>query len=177
MKRFCSKRGMTLAELIMSLAVSVVIIGAACSALYFGSQSAKSGAAAVADHGNAKLVETYFQDILPTASSVSVSNTKLSDKDSDVWNFYFDSGKNLVVEKNGARQMSVEGIDGIDFTIGNAGNCTRLDYVIHSQDAGNGFALSGGVVLNNSVNTGESSTQTLSSTAPGNLYLNVRGEK
>ena len=175
MKRFRSKRGMTLVELIASMMISVIIVGAACASMFFGFRSSRDGTAGVVNHGNAKLVETYFQNVLPTSTEASVSNQKLSQKDctSGVWNFYFDGSKDFVVEQGGEKQLTVEGIDSVDITIGSAGNRTRLDYVIHSRNSGNDFALYGGVVLNNSDGANGTTTKTLSSSEPEQAYLNV----
>jgi Tfp pilus assembly protein PilE len=171
-----NKKGMTLVELIISSVVTVIVISAACSVLYFGYSNYMSGTTDLSNHQNASLLEDYLQHDLSTATSVTVGAEQTSvNTSADVQSagdkmisMHFENKVLFIVEKDSSgREKStakITGIESIQLTEVNALSSTsstgassslstskKLAYVIKASDKAQtrSFLLNGGVVLNN----------------------------
>lgn len=168
-----SKKGMTLVELIISSVVTVIVISAACTVLYFGYSNYMSGTTDLSNHQNASLLEDYLQHDLSTATAVTVTNTNaqstaktgvgVQSADDKIISMHFNSDKTLVIEEKNGTSVSISGIESITLTAGvvnsasssssssSVGASAKLTYVIQANDKvqKRSFVLTGGIVLNN----------------------------
>lgn len=140
------KKGITLVELIVSVALTAVIITAACGALYAAAHSFRSGSASAFNQQRAALAESYLQRYAATATAVS------SESESDKNGVFFSVRNNAVqitrqtVSDSGktqANEASIDGISGIEVSV----SAGVLHYTIVSQDGS--YRLTGGIALNN----------------------------
>lgn len=142
-----SRKGMTLVELIVVVAFTAVIIGAACAVLYLGMHSFHGGTSDAFSQQKTTLAESYLQRYAATASGVStaadgtangvifsISNNTLSIKKQTV------TGGT----SSQADIAEIDGISKISFSITNG----SLNYTIYAAD--DSYKLNGGIVLNNS---------------------------
>jgi len=166
-----SKMGMTLVELIISSVVTVIVIGAACSVLYFGYSNYTSGTTDLSNHQNASLLEDYLQHDLSTATSVTVtsgaeqsavnSGVGVQSANDKIISMHFNSDKILVIAEKGGTSVNISGIESITLTAAivnsasssssSVGASAKLTYVIQANDKvqKRSFVLTGGIVLNN----------------------------
>lgn len=142
-----SKKGVTLVELIAVCAISVVVISAACTLFYAGSKSAVRGAAQVASHGDAHLLETYLQSGLPAA--LSVGTEKPGGGAGDVTSLRFGGDGELILERSGNARQTIDGIESLSLSLSEAGGNRKLSYTIRAGGKDGSYSLSGGIVLNN----------------------------
>lgn len=172
------KRGMTLVELIISIAVGTIVIAAACTVLYFGYSNYMSGTTDLANHQNANLLETYLQHDLATATAVTVTTGQTQSQvlfsdgvqaaDDNIVSMHFNSDKILVITEKAGTSVNIAGVEKITLTAENVSdtsssssvssvpaNGIRLNYRIEASDPQQSserkrsFVLTGGVVLNN----------------------------
>lgn len=140
-----SRKGFTLVELIIAVALSAVVIMAACSVLYLGADTFKSGTTNAVNQQKAALVESYLQRYASTANVVaSVNDGKTAGA------IFTLAGNTLTVQEQtispaAVRTVaSVDGIGKIDLSMTNG---SSLNYSIHSADTT--YTLEGGIVMNN----------------------------
>lgn len=97
-----SKKGLTLVELIVASAISVIIMAAACTMFYVGSKSAQNGANAYINHGNAYTFETQLRNNLFEACDANFytdgSSVPEPDDSNNIVKIYFDGNKMLWVK-------------------------------------------------------------------------------
>ena len=142
-----SKKAFTLVELIVAVALTAVIIIAACSVLYLGANTFKSGTTNAFNQQKATLVETYLQKYAATASTVNAGDAA---KGSGTV-FAFQEDGTLKISKQTVSDSKttvesialIDGIDKIEFSVGN----DSLNYTIVSAD--DTYKLVGGIVMNN----------------------------
>ena len=142
-----SKKAFTLVELIVAVALTAVIIIAACSVLYLGANTFKSGTTNAFNQQKATLVETYLQRYAATASAVNVE----TDAKGEGTVFAFQEDGTLKISKQTVSNSkttaesieSIDGIDRIELSIVN----DSLNYTIVSDDST--YKLVGGIVMNN----------------------------
>jgi Tfp pilus assembly protein PilW len=156
-----SKKGMTLVELIISSVVTVIVISAACTVLYFSYSNYTSGTNDLSNHQNASLLEDYLQHDLSTATSVTVGSDQSavnsgvgvqlsSDK---IISMHFDNKVFVIVEKDSSGVKStarITGIESVSLNTVPVGSTQKLNYEIKaSSKSKQSFLLTGGVVMNN----------------------------
>jgi Tfp pilus assembly protein PilE len=134
-----SKKGITLVELIISVAFTSIIIAASCSVMFLGEDFFKSGTKSAMNQQNAALAEDYIRRYAAVAFKLSEKSDKLEDcavftLDNNVLNIECTSPKDTV---------KVDEIDDIQFKIEN----NLLKYTIESKDKT--YKLSGAVIMNN----------------------------
>jgi len=157
-----SKMGMTLVELIISSVVTVIVIGAACSVLYFGYSNYTSGTTDLSNHQNASLLEDYLQHDLSTATSVTVgaeqiavnSGADVQSADDKIISMHFDNKVFVIVEKDSSgikNTTRITGIISVTLKAVAVGTKQKLNYEIKASDAKQerSFLLTGGVVMSN----------------------------
>ena len=147
MMKMHSRKGFTLIELILAVALTAVIIVAACSVLFVGGSFFKSGTANAANQQKATLVESYLQRYASTASKASSTN----DGKSAGIIFALKDGtlkiSSQTVAGSTATVAPVASIDGIGQIGLNLDHNNSLNYTIVSVD--NSYTLRGGIVMNN----------------------------
>lgn len=137
---------MTLVELIIAVAFTAVVITAACTVLYLGANSFKSGTSNAVNQQNAALAESYMQRYASTAYTIS------STVDTTVEGIVFTlSDSTLRIQKqtvsdSGTTLEPVVSLDGIS-QIGLKLESGVLKYTIVAADKT--YSLEGGIVLNN----------------------------
>ena len=162
-----SNKGITLVELIVASAISVIIMAAACTMFYVGSKSAQQGATEFINHGDAYTLETQLRNNLFKARNAAVNTGADSmpapDGDNNIVKVYFDSDKTLWVKTDStdSAQKSSMADDNIkEFklekkVIRNAGGGTignikpTVSYTITAETNKTTFELSGGITMNN----------------------------
>lgn len=144
-----SKKGMSLVELIAVMAISVVVVGAALTALYGGSRSTTDGAADYGNHSDAQLLESWLQTNLPTVKKVA-AETGIPHGVAG-YTLFFTGGTDhsFEVAKNGASVLRINGIESVAVSTENVGLNQTFRYRITAEGGGRTFVLSGGIVLNN----------------------------
>lgn len=174
MKKKNSKKGISLVELILATAISVVVMAAACVVMYSGMRGAADGTAGCVNQGDANLLETTLQNDLYKAYQVDSSSLTLKDAANHVQaTASFDSSGNLVVKKGSTIQVSVSGIEQLDIDVTEAGAIRpKANYVIHAKSGDNKFTLTGGIVMGNMKWSGSGLHETI--TPAGNtIYMEV----
>ncbi|MCY1714427.1 prepilin-type N-terminal cleavage/methylation domain-containing protein [Caproiciproducens galactitolivorans] len=148
-----NKKGLTLAELIIAVAFTAVVISAACAMLLLSMNFSKTGAASAMNQQKTALAESYIQRYAPTAVKLS------REKSPDANGIVFTLSDNILhiseqrAANGGLREQRIADADGIakiNFQVENQ----ILHYSIVSQDGA--YTLSGGIILNNCQDEGDS---------------------
>lgn len=142
------KKGMTLVELIIAVAITAIVITAACTMLYLGGNFFRSGTASASNQQKAALAESYIQRYAATAFRLSPA--KITDADGVAFTLsnhvlHIDQQTVKSGETSQKEIASVDGIGQVHFQA----DGKLLSYQIISQDGT--YTLSGGTVMNNSV--------------------------
>lgn len=138
-----SRKGVTLVELIVVVAFTAVIIGAASMVLYYGTQTFHSGTSNAFSQQKTTLAESYIQQYAAVATDVS--NSADAGVDGVIFSI---TGNTLHVKTqrtDGSRkEVTVDGISEIDFKMQDG----SLNYTIFAEDSS--YKLTGGIVPSNS---------------------------
>ncbi len=139
-----SRKGVTLVELIVVVAFTAVIIGAACMVLYYGTQTFHSGTTNAFSQQKTTLAESYIQQYAAVATDVSDSVN--AGEDGVIFSI---TGHSLHVKTQktsggSPSEVSVDGISEIDFKMQDS----SLNYTIFAAD--DSYKLTGGIVPSNS---------------------------
>lgn len=166
-----NKKGITLVELIVASAISVIIMAAACSMFYVGSKSAQQGADEYINHGNAYILEKQLRNNLFEASEAAVYTDAGSlpspNKNSNIVEIYFDASKTLLVktESTDSEQRSYVADDDINeiklekkvYKVSNGSNNINVkptvNYTITVGKDKTSLKLSGGMTMNNAADS------------------------
>ena len=147
-----NKKGLTLAELIIAVAFTAIVISAACAMLYLGINFSKSGAVNAFNQQKTTIAESYIQRYAPTA--VQLSRVKIPDSDGVLFTLS-DNVLHISEQKTANGKVSeqlianADGIARITFQVQDQ----ILHYSVVSQDGA--YTLAGGVIMNNCVDGGD----------------------
>lgn len=147
-----NKKGMSLVELIAVMAISVVVVGAAMTALYGSSRSTSDGAADYGNHSDAQLLEAWLRNNIPTAQHITPGTGV--PRGVAGYTLFFPSGADgyFEIAKNGVPVLQVGGVRSFAVSTANVGQHQTFSYRITAAGSGRTFVLSGGIVLNNIAN-------------------------
>jgi len=127
-------------ELIVVVAFTAVIIGAACTVLYYGTQTFHSGTTNAFSQQKATLAESYIQQYAAVATDVEGS------VDGGANGVIFSVSGNVLhvktqkISGGASSEVTVDGISEIDFKMQNG----SLNYTIFAAD--DSYKLTGGIV-------------------------------
>lgn len=127
-------------ELIVVVAFTAVIIGAACTVLYYGTQTFHSGTTNAFSQQKATLAESYIQQYAVAATDVE------SSVDGGADGVIFSVSGNVLhvktqkISDHTSSEITVDGISEIDFKMENG----SLNYTIFAAD--DSYKLTGGIV-------------------------------
>lgn len=157
-----NKRGFTLIELIMTTAITVLLIGAAGVVMILGLRVFNTSAIAAQQQKDTRLVETALKDSLATATSYNFS----ASKSGDVQLFF--SSDTLTMKMN-SQTLTLDTINSVEVTyeLRTTGACYAT-YVITTD----GVSQKGAVVMNN-VTSATASTTTYTLNAAQVNTLNI----
>lgn len=139
-----SRKGFTMVEMIVVVAFTAVIIGAACMILYFGTQTFHSGTANAFSQQKTTLAESYIQQYAVDATDVEStvdggSNGVIFSVSGNVLHI-----KTQKISGGASSEVTVDGISEIDFKMENG----SLNYTIFAAD--DSYKLTGGIVPSSS---------------------------
>ena len=156
-----SKKGLTLVELIVTVAFTAVVMAAACTALYAAADSSRKASANATGQQSVSLAESYLRRYAAVTTSVSPNSGDVKGKPAIRLSLTANGEEPaLLIEQKVSstetwqRTALVDNIAQLQLTVQEDGS---LGYAISSQDTAytytasrnSAFTQSGGIVLNN----------------------------
>lgn len=169
-QRFRSKKGMTLVELIISMTIMVLVVGAASVIFFLTMDSWRDGSSDTRSHQNAALAETWihnYSDTTTVVQQIQYDGIKFINNpapypmpvEDDIFLSFVDNrflikkievldwGDSYFETRPGATIMELDGITKVSCSLSHTASGNYfLQYTLYTQD---GYTISNGLILNN----------------------------